>query len=267
MTNFELPSGRIKNIIGQKFGEYTVLEFSHLDKFQNSVWKVKCSCGSIKYLSVAWLKSPSIGSCGCKKNKKISIRKTQDLTGHRFGRLVAIRKLKQHFNGNYIWEFNCDCGNVVEVKAGDVKSGNTLSCGCLKKDSTISRNILFKRKPNNASNKNTLFNHYRNHAKNRRLTFSLTKDEFIILAESACFYCGETPQRGFRANKHSGEWQSGGIDRIDSAKGYSIDNVVPCCKQCNIMKLNYTQEQFYRKVEQIYNNLKLETSTKNEDLK
>ena len=39
-----------------------------------------------------------------------------------------------------------------------------------------------------------------------------------------------------------------GIDRINSDKGYTIDNCVPCCAQCNHMKLDYTTEEFLTKI-------------------
>ena len=35
---------------------------------------------------------------------------------------------------NFIWSFKCDCGNIVEVASGDVRSGKTSSCGCLQKE-------------------------------------------------------------------------------------------------------------------------------------
>ncbi len=34
-------------LTGKKFGEWEVLEFSHIDKKKQSVWKCKCSCGKI----------------------------------------------------------------------------------------------------------------------------------------------------------------------------------------------------------------------------
>lgn len=36
----------------------------------------------------------------------------------------------------------------------------------------------------------------------------------------------------------------GGIDRIDSSKGYESSNVVPACEQCNKAKLDYTPQEF-----------------------
>ena len=52
--------------------------------------------------------------------------KFQDLTGKRFGRLVATKYL-----GNSRWECQCDCGKTTKVGIGDLKTSHTRSCGCL----------------------------------------------------------------------------------------------------------------------------------------
>ena len=43
-----------------------------------------------------------------------------------------------------------------------------------------------------------------------------------------------------------------GIDRIDSNKGYSFDNVVACCKYCNGAKNTMTQEEFKEWIKRVY---------------
>jgi hypothetical protein len=68
--------------------------------------------------------------------------KFQDLTGKRFGRLTVIEKslIKQ---GHHIcWVCRCDCGNIVPLVSGDnLKIGDIKSCGCLRKELTINRNL------------------------------------------------------------------------------------------------------------------------------
>lgn len=44
------------------------------------------------------------------------------------------------------------------------------------------------------------------------------------------------------------------VERLDSSKGYTHDNVVLCCFGANCMKNAYSIEDFYRFVETIYNN-------------
>ena len=54
-------------------------------------------------------------------------RRTQDLTGKRFGMLVPTEYLGKGF---YLCK--CDCGNEKVVRTGDLNRGETISCGCRK---------------------------------------------------------------------------------------------------------------------------------------
>ena len=55
-----------------------------------------------------------------------------DLTGQRFGQLTVISRAGSSY-GNVTWNCLCECGKHVVVKAGSLRSGNTKSCGCLKR--------------------------------------------------------------------------------------------------------------------------------------
>lgn len=59
------------------------------------------------------------------------------------------------------------------------------------------------------------------------LEVNLTIEEYIELISKPCFYCKDamnTPSFGR------------GLDRIDNARGYSTDNVLPCCTTCNQLR-------------------------------
>ena len=51
------------------------------------------------------------------------------------------------------------------------------------------------------------------------------------------------------------ELKSNGLDRVDNNKGYTIDNVVPCCKRCNYAKNNQTPREFKEWVKKVYNKM------------
>lgn len=55
-----------------------------------------------------------------------------DITGERYGKLVAIKYSHTNKAKKAVWECKCDCGNVHYVTAKDLRSGNTKSCGCTK---------------------------------------------------------------------------------------------------------------------------------------
>jgi len=65
--------------------------------------------------------------------------KTSDITGQRFGRLVAIRPTDARQSKCVVWEFQCDCGNLTYRGVNNVTTGNARSCGCLQVEGTIAR--------------------------------------------------------------------------------------------------------------------------------
>ena len=58
----------------------------------------------------------------------------KDITGQRFGRLIAIKRVDNTCTGQVCWLCRCDCGNKTTVRSNGLCSGNTKSCGCLQKD-------------------------------------------------------------------------------------------------------------------------------------
>ncbi len=61
-----------------------------------------------------------------------------DLTGQRFGRLVVLGRegnARIGKDGQYrpAWRCICDCGTECIVAGTNLRSGNTKSCGCLRK--------------------------------------------------------------------------------------------------------------------------------------
>ncbi|MDO4974534.1 MAG: hypothetical protein Q4E38_10040 [Eubacteriales bacterium] len=61
-----------------------------------------------------------------------------DLTGRRFGRLTAVERLGKK-GSNYVWRCRCDCGGEAEVTVSRLLNGNTVSCGCLKRENGRAR--------------------------------------------------------------------------------------------------------------------------------
>ena len=70
-----------------------------------------------------------------------------DITGQRFGSLVAIKPTRDK-NGYFSWECKCDCGNFIIVNSGNLRKGRTTSCGCLTKEkisNKITKNLIGKK--------------------------------------------------------------------------------------------------------------------------
>lgn len=56
-----------------------------------------------------------------------------DLVGHIYGRLTVVRESGRK-NGKVLWECKCSCGTTVHLTGNAMRSGNSLSCGCLNND-------------------------------------------------------------------------------------------------------------------------------------
>lgn len=57
-----------------------------------------------------------------------------DLSGKRFGKLVAQKPIGRDKSGHVIWLCKCDCGKSSNVISRCLLSGESKSCGCYKKD-------------------------------------------------------------------------------------------------------------------------------------
>ena len=58
--------------------------------------------------------------------------KALDITGQRFGKLIALSKAPSH-SGKTYWLCQCDCGNQKEIQTSHLVGGKISSCGCLTK--------------------------------------------------------------------------------------------------------------------------------------
>ena len=121
--------GKFIDIANQKFGMLTAIEVAGKNK-QGFQWKCICDCGSEIVVNGANLRSGITTSCGCKRINTLHNR-AKDITGKRFGRLVAIKRVGSNSYNKAVWECLCDCGNSVVVVGESLWNGLTKSCGCL----------------------------------------------------------------------------------------------------------------------------------------
>ncbi len=86
------------------------------------------------------------------------------------------------------------------------------------------------------------YQQYKSNANFSGREFALTRLQFETLRCQPCAYCGG---RGF------------GLDRIDSGRGYTVENCAPCCSWCNIMKRHYSLDEFKNHIRAIAIHLQL----------
>jgi len=82
--------------------------------------------------------------------------------------------------------------------------------------------------------------------KYKNLGCNLTEEILGKIISKPCYYCGE--QEKLR-----------GLDRVNSAKGYFLNNVVSCCLRCNRMKSYFPQQDFLNHCKKIINYCEMST--------
>lgn len=62
----------------------------------------------------------------------------KDITGRKFGRLTAVKRIGRDKWNHWLWEFNCDCGTAIIRPSSAITTRNptTHSCGCLARETT-----------------------------------------------------------------------------------------------------------------------------------
>ena len=124
--------GAAINLEEQTFGYWTVLERAENSKDGRAQWLCQCKCGNQKIVSSKVLRNGHSKSCGCLKKEKPG--RLLDITGQRFGHLIAVERMPRKFNnksyGSRYWKCKCDCGNEHYVTTNHLMSGAIQSCGC-----------------------------------------------------------------------------------------------------------------------------------------
>lgn len=75
-----------------------------------------------------------------------------DLSGRRFGRLVAMR-VHSAQDGNVRWECLCDCGGTCYPTRHNLQAGNHHSCGCLRREIASMKTLTHGESPRSGSSR------------------------------------------------------------------------------------------------------------------
>jgi hypothetical protein len=157
--------------------------------------------------------------------------------GKKFGRLVIIERAQIASRGTKDrmskWKCKCDCGKILIIRLRDLKSGLTTSCGCERRKwyGGVSGEMLTQIKRN---------------ADIRKFDFNLTAKQIwnlFLKQDKKCAISGIelvlNREHGWNRKKNTAS-----LDRIDSSKGYSLDNVQWVHKIVNRMKWDLNQKEF-----------------------
>ena|ERR1700676_50660 len=160
----------------------------------------------------------------------------QDLTGQKFGSWTVV-EFAGHKNKIKVikWLCRCDCGHTSEVDSHSLTSGGSSKCRCCARKGRDMKRTL---RPYEA-----LYKRLCRTGKRRDQSTSLTFEEFLEFTKiDRCSYCLKPIQ--WSVHVTDGKNGAYNLDRLDNSQGYSKDNCIPCCKNCNRIRGNIlTHEQ------------------------
>jgi hypothetical protein len=160
----------------------------------------------------------------------------KDLTGQKFNYLTVIEHAGKNDINKHLYLCKCDCGNTTITVGESIKSGNTKSCGCMRKQMIVDKNFKhgYAKQPMynvwctvkdrclNPNNKS-----YANYG-GRGICLSKDWDDYKNFHRDMSF----TYKHGLT------------LERVDNEKGYSKDNCVWASRitQCNNTRRNHLIE-------------------------
>jgi len=137
------------------------------------------------------------------------------------------------------------CGKTMTEITEGFRSDTVKRCKeCYTKLKEVEEKRERDQRDYNKERKANILSHYNEYLKGaikKNLQFELDANEFESLVNSHCHYCDDYHEERVI-----------GIDRIDSSKGYLMNNVVPCCAICNRMKSDLEKNDFLNHIHKIY---------------
>jgi hypothetical protein len=155
------------------------------------------------------------------------------------------------------WFCKCDCGITTSAPYTQLLNGSITTCN-MPGHRAITRITTKHESPRMASANRVWKSEYWD--KGQGCSFEI----FMELSQLPCAYCGTTLSNDaniYRSRKYktynerliTGSFKYNGLDRLDSTKPHSPDNIVTCCKICNMMKRNMLPDEFIIHISNIYN--------------
>jgi hypothetical protein len=220
----------------KQYGRWTILE-EREDKFF-----CKCFCGTEKLVNKKNLLDGRSKSCGCLTKEVNSKRRLNDLTGRTFGKWSVVKRIENDKWNMTKYLCRCECGEEKDVYAKHLNSGDSNGCHSC---SVVSGQKHAQWKGCGDISGGWWSTHIGacDRQRNGNTTpVKITKEFAWELFQKQNKKCALSGLELVISNDHKKNTAS--IDRIDSAKGYTEENVQWVHKHINIMKNRFDQDYF-----------------------
>lgn len=169
--------------------------------------------------------------CGIPSKKKRKV--TIDHAGQRFGRLTVVEQVDRG-NRAAKWRCRCDCGKETVVAGSTLREGLTRSCGCYRRD------LMYN---GYGELSGSYWTRVIRGAKSRNLAVEVTIQqawELFLSQDGKCALTGQ-PIHIARDLTRKRKTHTASFDRIDSSRGYTLDNVQWVHRDVNRLKNKFSE--------------------------
>lgn len=128
------------DITGQRFGKLIVTRKKENDandpikqRRVGAWWYADCDCGTKDVIvKGSYLRAGRVKSCGCYNAEASHDKNGINLIGQKYGMLTVIEEAPNtNKRRGLCWRCVCECGNETIVSSNALRTGGTISCGCL----------------------------------------------------------------------------------------------------------------------------------------
>lgn len=227
-------------MIGTISGSWTVLE-----KAEEGFWKCKCRCGEEKLKSNHFLRHNKSKGCRlCQRNEEHELL-LEKLIGSKVGTWKVLSYEGNTKHGSRRWKCRCKCGKEQTF------STSYLTGSYKKKATTCKSCELFEMEEKNRIVKkipNRFWKRLQDSSKRRKISFEITKEQAEIVFEKQEGKCALTGVELYftKLRTNYNRYTNASLDRIDSSKPYTTDNIQWLDKRINMMKNTHSQDEFIR---------------------
>ena len=215
----------------------------------------KCPMCGTAFKSIYYSPAKHCKSCQNILQKSVLREKFSIAAGTTFGRLTVVSELpvQEKYKDCNRKRYNvvCACGKEFITTGTGLRRNKVTECS----------SCACQRRPQSTQQQTQIERMFRKVIVDRctatNISYAITPEEYIKTATKPCHYCGAAPSNTSNYLTRHGETAIpvNGIDRVDSTTGYTLNNIVPCCAICNIMKSTLSIQDFIKHVQQIVTHL------------
>lgn len=183
-----------------------------------------------------------------------------------FGSLI-VEKFAGHTEDkcSCLWICKCECGKLITVTSSNLLNKSTRSCGCKTSEFISKSNTKHQ---NFGEIPGSSWANMVNGAELRNLEVSITIEDMnnqFIKQKGKCALTGQTIHFG---HKNTKKLKTASLDRIDSGRGYTKDNIQWVHKDINRCKQNFSEDYLLEMCRMMitYNEIKKNEKTLTDDI-